>query len=109
MRRLAAFTVSVLVAGGALAADDFGPVPPIEVNPELAALGQRLFFDPRLSGDASISCASCHSPEHGFSDGLALSEAYPGSRHFRNTPTLINTAHRDSATTSSATSTFPKS
>ncbi len=95
MRRLAAFTVSVLVAGGALAADDFGPVPPIEVNPELAALGQRLFLDPRLSGDASISCASCHSPEHGFSDGLALSEAYPGSRHFRNTPTLINTAHRD--------------
>ncbi len=57
-------------------------------------MGKRLFFDPKLSGDQSLSCSSCHAPENGFSDGLALSEAYPGSRHFRNTPTLINSAHR---------------
>ena len=60
----------------------------------MAELGKRLFFDPRLSGDATISCASCHMPENGFADALALSKAYPGSRGFRNTPTLINTAHR---------------
>lgn len=42
----------------------------------------------------SRCCSSCHTPENGFGDGLALSEAYPGSRHFRNTPTLINSAHR---------------
>ena len=92
--------VPVLAGGGFLAspmqgaAKDFGPVPGIEVKVDLAELGKRLFFDPRLSGDATISCASCHMPENGFSDALALSEAYPGSRGFRNTPTLINTAHR---------------
>ena len=93
----AAFVVAVGVLGPSvhgLAGDAAGPVKPIKVNEARAELGKRLFFDPRLSGDASLSCASCHSPEKGFSDGLALSEAYPGSKHFRNTPTLINTAHR---------------
>ncbi len=71
-----------------------GFVAPIEFDARMAELGRRLFFDPRLSGDAAISCASCHDPEHGFSDGLALSNAYPGSLGFRNTPTLINTAHK---------------
>jgi len=61
------------------------------VNAKQAALGKRLFFDKRLSGDIAISCATCHIPEKGFSDGLALSKAYPGSNGFRNTPTLINT------------------
>jgi len=76
----------------ARAAEDFGPVPKLEVDAKKAALGKRLFFDVRLSGDAAISCASCHNPEKGFSDGLALSKAYPGSDGFRNTPTLINAA-----------------
>ncbi|MFQ5956122.1 MAG: cytochrome-c peroxidase, partial [Kiloniellales bacterium] len=39
-------------------------------------------------------CATCHIPEKGFADGLALSKAYPGTEGFRNTPTLINTAHK---------------
>lgn len=73
-------------------AADFGPVKPLKVNEKQAALGKRLFFDKRLSGDIAISCATCHIPEKGFSDGLALSKAYPGSNGFRNTPTLINTA-----------------
>ncbi len=73
-------------------AQDFGPVPQAEVDAAKAALGKRLFFDPRLSGDAAISCSSCHNPEKGFADGLALAKAYPGSDGFRNTPTLINTA-----------------
>ena len=41
-------------------ADEFGPVKPIEVKKELAALGKRLFYDTRLSGDTSLSCSSCH-------------------------------------------------
>ena len=83
-------------AGGfvANAAEDFGPVPPIDVKAKRAELGKRLFFDKRLSGDIAISCATCHDPSKGFSDGLALSKAYPGSDGFRNTPTLINTAHK---------------
>ncbi|HFQ15918.1 MAG TPA: photosynthetic protein synthase I, partial [Rhodobacteraceae bacterium] len=72
----------------------FGPVKTIKVDAKKAALGKRLFFDVRLSGDAAISCATCHNPEKGFSDGLPLSKAYPGSEGFRNTPTLINTAYK---------------
>ncbi len=75
---------------------EFGPVPKIEVNEAKAALGKRLFFDARLSGDAAISCATCHNPEKGFADGLSLAKAYPGSEGFRNTPTLINTGHKAS-------------
>ncbi len=73
-------------------AEEFGPVKAMKVDAKKAALGKRLFFDKRLSGDAAISCSSCHIPSKGFGDGLALAKAYPGSDGFRNTPTLINTA-----------------
>lgn len=53
-------------------------------------LGKYLFFDPRLSADASISCASCHQPDKAWTDGKALSDGYPGTLYFRNTPTLYN-------------------
>lgn len=62
-------------------------------DPRQAALGKLLFFDLRLSGDATIGCASCHDPDNGWSDGLPLSKGYPGSLYFRNTPTVINAAH----------------
>jgi cytochrome c peroxidase len=74
--------------------EGFGPVEPPEVNTAKAELGKRLFFDKRLSGDAAVSCSSCHQPDKAFTDGLALSKAYPGSKGFRNTPTLMNTALR---------------
>ena len=82
------------IASVGWAAEPFGPVPAIKFDKAKAELGKRLFFDRRLSGDAAISCSSCHMPDKGFSDGLALSKAYPGSNGFRNTPTLINTAHK---------------
>nr|VFJ94243.1 MAG: cytochrome c peroxidase [Candidatus Kentron sp. LFY] len=78
----------------ATAPPDIGPLPPLEVDQARAKLGKRLFFDPRLSGDAAISCATCHQPEHGFAHPDALSPGYPGNDHFRNSPTLINTAHK---------------
>jgi cytochrome c peroxidase len=82
--------------GIATAAEGFGPVKPMKVDKKKAALGKRLFFDVRLSGDAAISCATCHDPKKGFADGLPLSKAYPGSLGFRNTPTLINAAKKAS-------------
>ncbi|MCG8355406.1 MAG: hypothetical protein MI920_07540 [Kiloniellales bacterium] len=85
------FAAATAIPAGA---QEFGAVPAIDAKPEMAALGKRLFFDPRLSGDTSLACASCHQPENGFSDGQALSDAYPGSLHFRNVPTVINSAHR---------------
>jgi len=98
----AALGIGIVAAGFAgvtanavqAAEDGFGPVKPLKFNAKKAELGKRLFYDPRLSGDAALSCASCHDPEKGFSDGLALAKAYPGSDGFRNTPTLINTAKR---------------
>ncbi len=83
----AALTVPSVSAGQAL-----GPVAAPEYDAAKAELGKRLFFDKRLSGDAAISCSTCHQPENGFGGDQALSPAYPGSKGFRNTPTLINTA-----------------
>ncbi|PCK07054.1 MAG: photosynthetic protein synthase I [Alteromonadaceae bacterium] len=67
---------------------------PVTYKQPLAKLGKRLFFDNRLSGDVSFSCASCHIPSKGFSDGLSLSDAYGPLEGFRNTPTLINVASK---------------
>ncbi|MFQ5877004.1 MAG: cytochrome-c peroxidase [Acidobacteriota bacterium] len=53
-------------------------------------LGRRLFFDPRLSRDGSISCATCHAPERGFSDGSRVSTGIGGQMGGRNAPTVIN-------------------
>lgn len=62
-----------------------------EKEEELKALGKLLFFDPILSGDGKRSCASCHSPEKGFSDGLKTSLAFGGEEHIdRNAPGLLN-------------------
>jgi cytochrome c peroxidase len=55
-------------------------------------LGKKLFFDRRLSGDGTMSCATCHDPEQGYSDGLEISLNYPTTRNWRNSPTLINVA-----------------
>ncbi len=89
-----AAAVGAVIASPPVMAEDFGPVPAIEVDPAKAALGKRLFFDARLSGDAAISCSTCHNPEKGYADGLPLAKAYPGTDGFRNAPTLINTAHK---------------
>lgn len=55
-------------------------------------LGRQLFFDKRLSEDATVSCASCHDPDKGFSDGNPLSRGIHGLKGLRHTPTLINVA-----------------
>jgi len=52
-------------------------------------LGRLLFFDPRLSGDNEMSCASCHMPDKAFGDGLALSPGFGGMPLRRNTPTTL--------------------
>jgi cytochrome c peroxidase len=59
-------------------------------TPEKIALGKQLFFDTRLSGDNSRSCASCHLPEKAFTDGLPRAKGTGGKELSRNTPTLLN-------------------
>ncbi|NOD74945.1 MULTISPECIES: cytochrome-c peroxidase [unclassified Ruegeria] len=70
--------ISAAVAGlwlfvPAVQAQDLGPVPTfVEPDLERVELGQLLFYDPILSGNKNISCATCHHPELGTSDGLSL-------------------------------------
>jgi cytochrome c peroxidase len=54
------------------------------------ALGRRLFFDTRLSGDGKLSCASCHDPRKRFSDGRVVAVGRNRVRLKRNTPALLN-------------------
>lgn len=73
----------------------FASVPVPEQNPqtpEKIELGKKLFFDRRLSGDGTMSCATCHDPEQAFADGLDISLSYPTTRNWRNSPTLLNVA-----------------
>jgi len=61
-------------------------------RPAQIELGERLFFDSNLSSDRSVSCSSCHKPEHGFADTLPFSEGVNGRKTLRNTPTIFNRA-----------------
>ncbi len=61
-------------------------------TPEQIDLGRYLFFDPLLSKDGSISCASCHQPEKGFSDDLDRSIGITGEKVGRGAPSLWNVA-----------------
>lgn len=61
-------------------------------SPQQIDLGRYLFFDPVLSGNKKLSCASCHIPEKGFSDGLARSTGFNGLPLNRAAPTLWNVA-----------------
>jgi cytochrome c peroxidase len=66
------------------------PPPRDGFSPQQIDLGRYLFFDPLLSGDNSVSCASCHHPDLGFSDGLARSRGIGGARVRRAAPSLWN-------------------
>ena len=73
-----------------------GPVPEPADNPttpEKVALGKQLFFDPRLGGNGSIACVTCHLPAAGWGFPTALSMGYPGTMHWRNSQTVINSAY----------------
>lgn len=73
----------------------FAPLPEApKINEARAKLGYQLFFDTRLSGDTGNSCASCHDPAKAWADGKALSSGYTSVEYFRNSPSLLNVAHR---------------
>lgn len=95
MRRTLTALCMIIGGAGAVTAQDVTPDPAIEVDAARAELGKRIFYDTRVSGDDSLSCASCHMPDKAFSDGKPLSDAYTGALHFRNAPTLANVGFRD--------------
>lgn len=71
------------------------PPAPADNKPNAARieLGKTLFFDPRLSSDGNLSCAGCHNPMFGWSDGLATAKGSKSKVLGRATPTVVNTAY----------------
>jgi cytochrome c peroxidase len=59
-------------------------------TPEKVVLGQRLFFDGRLSADGTVACSSCHDPARAFTDRRAVSIGIKGRVGERNAPTVLN-------------------
>ena len=74
-------------------------LPPVQSPPdnpataETIALGRKLFHDRRLSGNNSVSCASCHSSVLSFTDRLKVSRGAEGKAGTRNAPTVLNAAY----------------
>ncbi len=74
-------------------------LPPVSIpadNPptaETIALGRRLYYDPILSADNTVSCASCHAPDAGFTDKHSVSTGVGGKQGTRHSPTVINSAY----------------
>jgi len=74
-------------------------LPPVPIPPdnppteETIALGRRLYYDPGLSVDGTVSCATCHAPNLGFGDGKALSNGVDGKLGTRSAPTVVNAAY----------------
>jgi len=60
-----------------------------------AELGKLLFFDPLLSSDSSISCASCHKPDLAFADNSVFSKGVKGRLGSRQTPSAMNQSARN--------------
>lgn len=83
-----------ILSGSPLSANE--PITPLPKNPSYnklqADLGKRLFFDPLLSKDQTVSCASCHSPQRGGADGRALSTGVGGKQGNMNAPTVFNSS-----------------
>jgi cytochrome c peroxidase len=117
MRRPALFVGLIALGAGALAADA-PPAPPKDTLPaklsldevplglgprpvpkdsplteERVRLGRRLFFDPILSADNAVACASCHRPDHGFAGTEAKPRGIRGQLAARRAPSLLNRAY----------------
>ena len=80
------------------------PAPPLGLLPipwpadnafsaDKVELGRLLYFDKRLSADNTVACASCHAPEHGFTDNAPVATGIRGQKGGRSAPTTINRAY----------------
>jgi cytochrome c peroxidase len=87
-----ALAIAALVAARTFAADHLIGLPAQTVVDSAATiqLGQQLFFDRRLSGDGTISCASCHQPTKAFASDAAKAIGIAQHKGVRNAPSLLN-------------------
>ncbi len=83
--------VFLLLCASLIEAGSIRPIPEkMDVDPQKAALGEKLFSDPLLSKDNIISCATCHVIAEGGDDGLQYSFGIGGARGSMNAPTVLN-------------------
>jgi cytochrome c peroxidase len=68
--------------------------PENELTQQKIELGKQLYFDTRLSRDDTVSCASCHDPAKGWSNGEAVATGIGGQRGGRSAPSIINAAYQ---------------
>lgn len=102
-RHLRSFLLLALAAwaGPAFGAESAWVVPAVtappgnQVNAARVELGRMLFFDPRLSAKGTMSCASCHNPVFGWTDGLPRAFGFDMKPLPRATPTILNAALND--------------
>jgi len=99
---LAGALITTATVGMAYAGSNVPPLaplgdPPIPLDNKQSEvkikLGKMLFWDPRLGGDASTGCVTCHEPDQGWGFGDSLSRGYPGTVHWRNSQTVVNSAY----------------
>ena len=95
----------LLVAGQSAAAEKFTLTTPAGLKPQTIPannpltqakieLGKQLYFDPRLSQDNTVSCATCHDPAKGWSNGEPVATGIGGQKGGRSAPTIINSAYQ---------------
>lgn len=63
-------------------------------TPKKVELGKQLFFDPRLSSDNTVSCATCHDPAKGWSNGKRFATGVNGTKTSRSALSLVNVAYQ---------------
>jgi cytochrome c peroxidase len=86
--------VTVSAPPSALDDEPLQPLPPpVPVDGRRAAIGERLFHDPGLSSDGTVSCATCHPLDRGGADGLAHSRGAERRETPMNTPTVFNVVY----------------
>ena len=100
MNRIACVFQFLTIIAVSVSADDIPlglkPIRFPQQNPQSAEkvfLGKQLYFDKRLSQGNEVSCASCHDPAKGFSNGEQFATGVKGQKGGRNSPTVINTAY----------------
>jgi cytochrome c peroxidase len=103
MKRISIFALACVI--GLFPVEGFAedsvyePVPPMEHpsdntwSKDKEVLGKMLYFDPRLSGSNWISCATCHNPGLGWSDGLPRTIGDGQKELGRHSPTIINSGY----------------
>src|SRR5262245_24992983 len=85
--------VSARKALGNRFSEPIKPIPQrVELDPEKVRLGEKLFHDPRLSHDNSVSCSTCHDLSQGGVDKLVHSVGINGSEGELNAPTVFNSS-----------------